>query len=48
MTTRLATRVTALGLAAFCTLAMLVAVNTLATVEPSPAAVMAAASQPAA
>jgi hypothetical protein len=48
MTTRLATRAAALGLAAFCTLAMLVAVNTLAAVEASPAAMMAAASQPAA
>ncbi len=48
MNTSLTTRATALGLAVFCTLAMLVAVNTLATVEAAPASVMAAASQPAA
>lgn len=48
MNTSFASRATALGLAVFCTVAMLVAVNTLATVEASPGAVMAAASQPAA
>jgi|APDOM4702015248_1054824.scaffolds.fasta_scaffold2268663_1 hypothetical protein len=47
MTTRLAARFTALGLAAFVTLAVLGSVDRLARFEPAAASVMAAASQPA-
>lgn len=44
--TTLAARATALGLAAFFTFAMLGSVDYLATSEPTPGAVLAAAGQP--